>query len=645
MFCFVFVDKLLARGRVLSVGAVFMANKQPVIFEVSDTDSEAIFMELQRFIAYTGGSGGRVFLVNAQSVHSLEAIADRLGLSSLPTELPLSKTQLAKLQRAEYQEAVFGDCMDPRAVSVATATFDKHPLGRTALVALLQNCMETRVRLPIVFDSAGKLVLEGSALQQLHIDDLIKTLDRTRTAAGGRIFAERLRNPFANERSILRAQAELAEALADSRLVECAAILKGILDVDRIAKTMADPDAKRAKSFVGSAAKTFDKINELYAVFEKESPVQALPERLRDLCDASDDALAGISQEFALGLENAGKFVALVDFRLALVELVRDGYSVPELGAGLRIRGLRHPVVEAALGREPFIANDVDELPKILYSYNGTGKTTYMRSIGAAIVLAQAGFPVPAEHMEFRPVRKLFTRLVHRDMLGRGLSTFEVDALELAHIVSRADADTIVLADEVVSSDALSNAVLSICFMRELMAKQAIALMSTHSQDVVEEFGDLCWHFPVRFVGSAFVFERTLVRGAPALRAYGLEMAAALGVNPKLLVRPSGLAELKKSSRYNARLVVDHCAVCGDRATQTHHIRQQKDFARGDRSKNQLSNLAPLCDRCHDRVHHGNLRIDGYRKTSEGVKLVFSQSTPKAESALRMVSEDPPELM
>lgn len=632
MFCFVFVDKLLARGRVLSVGAVFMVNKKPVIFEVSDTDAEAVFMELQRFIAYSGSSVGRVFLVNAQSVHSLDAIADRLGLSSLPTELPLSKTQLAKLQRAEYQEAVFGDCMDPRAVSVATATFDKHPLGRTALVALLQNCMETGVQLPTVFDSAGKLVLEGLALQQLHIDDLIKTLDRTRTAAGGRLFADRLRNPFATESGILQAQAELSEALSDARLLDCASILKGILDVDRIAKTMADPDAKRAKSFVGSAVKTFDKINDLYAVFDMESPVQALPEKLRD---ASDEALAEIAKEFSEGLENAGTFVARVDFRLALVELVKDGYTVPELGSSLCIRGLRHPVVETSLGREPFIANDADELPKILYSYNGTGKTTYMRSIGAAIVLAQAGFPVPAEHMEFRPIRKLFTRLAHRDMLGRGLSTFEVDALELAHIVSRADSDTVVLADEVVSSDALSNAVLSICFMRELMAKRTIILMSTHSQGVVEEFKDICWHFPVHFVGTAFVFERVLVRGAPAPRAYGLEMAAALGVNPKLLVRPSGLAELKKSSRYNARLVVDHCAVCGDRATQTHHIKQQKDFTRGDRSKNQLSNLAPLCDRCHDSVHHGDLHIDGYRKTSEGVKLVFSQTA----------SEDPPELM
>ena len=42
--------------------------------------------------------------------------------------------------------------------------------------------------------------------------------------------------------------------------------------------------------------------------------------------------------------------------------------------------------------------------------------------------------------------------------------------------------------------------------------------MSTHSQGVVEEFKDICWHFPVHFVGTAFVFERVLARRAGASR-------------------------------------------------------------------------------------------------------------------------------
>jgi DNA mismatch repair ATPase MutS len=491
-----------------------------------------------------------------------------------------------------------------------------------------------------VFDSAGRLILEGDALQQLHIDDLIKTIDRTRTAAGGRMLADRLRNPYSAAEDILSVQRELAEALADVSLATCGPILKGLLDIERIAKTLLDPDAKRAKSFVASAIKTFEKVNELYAHHGAESCLKELPERLSSSED-DPEALAAIARSFAQEFATASGFVATKDFLLALVELVRDGYVVPELDASIEIAGLRYPV--AAPGREPFIANAADEASKVLYSYNGTGKSTYMRSFGSALVLAQAGFPVPAARMRFRPLLKIFTRLSHRDMVGRGLSTFEVDALELSHIVSRADARTLVLAEDVVSSDSLSNATISTNFVRELLARDAVVVAATHCTEVATAFEDICWHFPVRFVGPSFVFERTLTQGLPPARAYGLEMAFALGVNAQLLVRPQAP---KKVSRYNAKLVVDHCAVCGDRATQTHHIRPQKDFAPGSsRDKNQLSNLAPLCDRCHDRVHHGHprLRIDGYRRTSRGVKLVF---TTEPDDILADLSiEDPPELM
>lgn len=648
LFSFVFVDKVLSRGRVLSVGAVFMTSRggqpKPVIFEVSSMDIEEVYMELRRFIVYHSSDGSRsekTFVVNA-SGESLAQISDRLGLRA-PAELPIPKTQLARMGRTEYQEAVFSDCLEPRSVSVAAATFDKHPLGRTALVILLERSMETNVALPTVFDSTGKLILEGDALQQLHIDDLIKTIDYTRTAAGGRMLAERLRNPHANEERIREALAELRSALEDPQLATCGPILKGILDIERIAKTMArgeqEPDAKRAKSFVASAIKTFEKVNELYAHFGGDSPLLALPARLE-----SGEDLEALATDYAEHFTGATEFVATTDFFLALSELIRDGYVIPELYDVPFVKGLRYPVAEAALGREPFIANDVDGSSKVLYSYNGTGKSTYMRAFGSAMVLAQAGFPVPAEHMRFKPLLKIFTRLSHRDMVGRGLSTFEVDALELSHIVSRADARTLVLTEDVVSSDSLSNATISANFIRELLARDAVVVAATHCTEIALMFEDICWHFPVRFAApdtGAFVFERTLTRGLPPARAYGLEMASALGVDAQLLVRPQ---TLKKASRYNAKLVVDHCAVCGDKATQTHHIRPQKDFAadRGSREKNHLSNLAPLCDRCHDSVHHGSLRIEGYRKTSRGVKLVFHNEPDDILADLSLEPETPP---
>jgi hypothetical protein len=38
---------------------------------------------------------------------------------------------------------------------------------------------------------------------------------------------------------------------------------------------------------------------------------------------------------------------------------------------------------------------------------------------------------------------------------------------------------------------------------------------------------------------------------------------------------------------------------------------------------NHISNLVPLCDSCHDKLHNGQLKINGYKETSRGVMLDF----------------------
>ncbi len=41
--------------------------------------------------------------------------------------------------------------------------------------------------------------------------------------------------------------------------------------------------------------------------------------------------------------------------------------------------------------------------------------------------------------------------------------------------------------------------------------------------------------------------------------------------------------------------------------------------------KNSKYNLVCLCESCHNKVHHGNLRIYGYKQTSEGVILDYEE--------------------
>jgi len=64
-----------------------------------------------------------------------------------------------------------------------------------------------------------------------------------------------------------------------------------------------------------------------------------------------------------------------------------------------------------------------------------------VKSVGIALILAQAGFFVPASKMSFGIFHKLFTRIISHDNLYKGLSTFTIEMLELKNIFVRADSN------------------------------------------------------------------------------------------------------------------------------------------------------------------------------------------------------------
>ena len=91
----------------------------------------------------------------------------------------------------------------------------------------------------------------------------------------------------------------------------------------------------------------------------------------------------------------------------------------------------------------------------------------------------------------------------------------------------------------------------------------------------------------------------------------------------------------KKTSNYNSKVYMDKCNLCNKKSRQngalhTHHINFQKDCFNGFVKskpyikKNQMSNLVVLCEQCHNKVHDDKIIISGYKKTSNGIKLMYS---------------------
>lgn len=156
-------------------------------------------------------------------------------------------------------------------------------------------------------------------------------------------------------------------------------------------------------------------------------------------------------------LQSLAERIASVDVLQAFATVSDErGFVRPELsdsGEYVITEG-RHPVVEAVLEREKYVANDVvmDQTTRqvlLITGPNMAGKSTYMRQIALITVMAQIGCFVPAKMAKLSIVDQIFTRIGAADDLVGGHSTFMVEMLETRHALQKATAKSLILLDEI----------------------------------------------------------------------------------------------------------------------------------------------------------------------------------------------------
>ncbi|MBX3189408.1 MAG: DNA mismatch repair protein MutS [Labilithrix sp.] len=248
--------------------------------------------------------------------------------------------------------------------------------------------------------------------------------------------------------------------------------------------------------------------------------------------------------------------IALLDVASALAEVAhKEDFVRPELDDSLELvlEDARHPVVEhlAAAGR--FVPNDVvlDAAPEpesgrarlwIVTGPNMAGKSTFMRQIAIAVVLAQMGSFVPARHAKVGVVDRVLTRVGASDNLARGESTFMVEMKETANILRRATRRSLVVLDEIgrgtSTYDGLSIAWAVAEHLHDVVGCRA--LFATHYHELTEltESCALAENHSVsaREHAGDIVFFHKVQRGA-ASRSYGVACARLAGLPEPVLAR------------------------------------------------------------------------------------------------------------
>ncbi len=245
--------------------------------------------------------------------------------------------------------------------------------------------------------------------------------------------------------------------------------------------------------------------------------------------------------------------LALIDVTAGLAEIARlGGWCRPTVDDSLTLEltAARHPVVEAAVGRGGFVANDcaldADALaaPRLalITGPNMAGKSTYIRQVAVAVILAQAGSFVPAESARLGVVDRVFTRVGAGDELARGQSTFMVEMAETAAILHHATRRSLVILDEVGRGTSTFDGVsLAWAITEHLHDRVACrALFATHYHELTDIAGERrgVANRTVAVAENAdeVVFLHRIVAGA-ATKSYGIHVARIAGVPPAVIAR------------------------------------------------------------------------------------------------------------
>jgi DNA mismatch repair protein MutS len=250
-------------------------------------------------------------------------------------------------------------------------------------------------------------------------------------------------------------------------------------------------------------------------------------------------------------LKATSNALAVLDVLCALAEVAEaHRFTRPQVdgGAGLTIREGRHPVVEDTVGRGAFVPNDCFLDPErqqimLLTGPNMAGKSTYMRQVALAVILAQMGGFVPCAEARIGIVDRIFTRIGAADSIARGESTFMVEMRETANILRHATRRSLILLDEVgrgtSTFDGISIAWAVAESLHDIAARPR-TLFATHYHELTElsETKERIknYNFAVKEWRGEIIFLRNLVEGATS-HSYGIHVARLAGLPPPVIAR------------------------------------------------------------------------------------------------------------
>ncbi len=256
------------------------------------------------------------------------------------------------------------------------------------------------------------------------------------------------------------------------------------------------------------------------------------------------------TEQYITRSQQLAKAVAEIDCLQSLATVAEKyAYVRPKLTENshfVKIKEGRHAVVEAVMGAQEYVPNDIELTEEtniqLITGPNMSGKSTYMRQFALTVIMAQIGAFVPAKSAELPIFDAIFTRIGASDNLISGESTFMVEMSEANHAIQHATSRSLIIFDELgrgtATYDGMALAQAIIEYVHDKIG--AKTLFATHYHELTELENNLTAlsnvHVATLEQNGNVTFLHKITKG-PADKSYGIHVAKIAGLPEDLLER------------------------------------------------------------------------------------------------------------
>ena len=291
--------------------------------------------------------------------------------------------------------------------------------------------------------------------------------------------------------------------------------------------------------------------------------------------------------------------LAAFDFTFAKAKLAEDMDAQQPLmnqEGHARLRQARHPLIP----RDRVVPIDIElgnaYTMLLITGPNTGGKTVSMKTFGLLVLMAQSGCFLPTAPDSTLPVyQNIYADIGDEQSIEQSLSTFSAHMTHIVAILSKVEADDLVLVDELgAGTDPEEGAALAMAILERLLAVKAATVATTHYSELKtfaytrEGIENACVEFDVKSLRPTY---RLLIGIPGASNAFAISRR--LGLSEAIILRAQQLVkedhaqfEHVVNELEREKLVYEqHNAELAERQQRVTRLEQKVEAAKEDLSK------------------------------------------------------------